>query len=80
MDYLLPTRAEVPDIESLLFEFPVDTNPLGVKGAGNAGIVPTHGAVANAVADALGAAGSRLVRLPLRAERVRELLRSEEVA
>jgi carbon-monoxide dehydrogenase large subunit len=66
MDYLIPTAAEVPDIEALVLEdTPSSLNPLGVKGAGEGGIVGMGGAVANAVADALRPLGVRLTQLPL---------------
>jgi carbon-monoxide dehydrogenase large subunit len=78
MDYLLPTLAELPEIESLLFEYPEPENPLGIKGAGNSGIICTHAALANAVADALGADVPALTALPLRANAVRELIRAGE--
>ncbi len=80
MDYVLPTMAELPEIESLVFEHPEPANPLGVKGAGNAGIICTHAAVANAVADALGAEAAPVVSLPLRASAVRALIRAGETA
>ena len=78
MDYLLPTLAEMPEIDSLLFQYPEPANPLGVKGAGNAGIICTHAAVANAVGDALGPDVPPLVSLPLRANSVRALIRAGE--
>ena len=78
MDYILPTMAELPEIESLVFEYPEPANPLGVKGAGNAGIICTHAAVANAVADALGPDAEPVVSLPLRASAVRALIRAGE--
>jgi len=80
MDYVLPTMAELPEIESLLFEYPEPANPLGVKGAGNHGIICTHAAVANAVADALGPDVPPVVSLPLRASAVRALIRDAETA
>ncbi len=79
MDYVLPTLAELPEIDSLLFEYPEPANPLGVKGAGNAGIICTHAAVANAVADALGPDVPAVVSLPLRASAVRALIRAGEL-
>jgi CO/xanthine dehydrogenase Mo-binding subunit len=74
MDYVLPTLAELPEIDSLLFEYPEPDNPLGVKGAGNTGIICTHAALANAVADALGPDVPPLVSLPLRASSVWALM------
>ena len=76
MDYILPTMAEMPEIESLMFEHPEPANPLGIKGAGNSGIICTHAAIANAVANALGPDAPPLVSLPLRAHAVRALIRA----
>ncbi len=80
MDYIMPTAAEMPEIESLVFEFPEPLNPLGIKGGGNSGIICTHAALANAVADALGSAALPLTALPLRADCVRALIRPGEAA
>ncbi len=65
VDYLMPTAAELPVIETIVLEHPAPTNPLGVKGAGEAGTSGMLGAVANAVADALGEAGRNVTSLPL---------------
>ena len=71
MDYLLPTAAEVPDIGVLVTEdAPTPRNPLGAKGAGEGGTAAAGAAIANAVADALGA---EPLRLPLTPERVVQL-------
>ncbi|MGH2850404.1 MAG: xanthine dehydrogenase family protein molybdopterin-binding subunit [Solirubrobacteraceae bacterium] len=78
MDYVMPTAAELPPIESLVFEYAEPANPLGIKGAGNSGIICTHAALANAVADALGPDAPPLTALPLRANSVRALIRSTE--
>lgn len=53
-DYLLPTAADLPEIEVIILEHPTPTNPLGIKGGGESGVAGTFAAVANAVADALG--------------------------
>src|SRR5258707_1146999 len=42
MDYLLPSLAELPEVESFWFEYPASNNPLGVKGAGSPGIICSH--------------------------------------
>ncbi|MDP6495319.1 MAG: molybdopterin-dependent oxidoreductase, partial [Dehalococcoidia bacterium] len=71
MDYLLPTAMEVPHVETLsVEECRSPWNPLGVKGAGEGGIVAAGGAIANAVSDALG---MEVTRLPMKPEYVREL-------
>ena len=53
-DYTMPTAAELPNMQVTILEYGCDDNPLGIKGGGEAGIVGSLGAVANAVADALG--------------------------
>ncbi len=71
MDYLLPTSQEVPDIDMLITEdAPSPVNPLGVKGVGEGGTAAVGGAIANAVADALGVV---VTQLPLNPQRVTEL-------
>jgi CO/xanthine dehydrogenase Mo-binding subunit len=71
MDYLVPTAHEVPDIQTLIVEdTPTRLNPLGVKGAGEAGVSAAGAAIANALSDALG---TEVLELPLTPERVRAL-------
>ncbi|MCS6891550.1 MAG: xanthine dehydrogenase family protein molybdopterin-binding subunit [Rhodovarius sp.] len=53
MDYALPRAEDLPAIEVDLIEVPCETNPLGVKGAGEAGAVGSPPAVINALVDAL---------------------------
>jgi carbon-monoxide dehydrogenase large subunit len=53
-DYLLPTACEFPHIRVIETEdYPAPHNPLGAKGAGEGGIIPVGGVIANAVAAAL---------------------------
>jgi aerobic carbon-monoxide dehydrogenase large subunit len=52
--YSLPTAAEMPPVMTAFVESPSPLNPLGAKGIGEGGSIGTPGAVANAVADALG--------------------------
>ena len=56
MDYALPRADDLPDIDVDLVSVPCETNPLGVKGAGEAGAVGSPPAVINALVDALGVA------------------------
>ena len=72
MDYLLPTSMDVPSIESVVLEeAPSPNNPLGVKGAGEGGIIATGAALANAVANALAPLGVEgVTELPLSPDRV----------
>ncbi len=78
MDYIMATAAEMPPIDSLLLEYPDSATPMGIKGAGNSGIVCTHGALANAVSDALRRYGVQVTSMPLRADAVRALIRAGE--
>jgi CO/xanthine dehydrogenase Mo-binding subunit len=68
LDYKLLTSADAPDIEAVFVENPASNGgPRGSKGVGEPPIVPTAGAVANAIAAATGA---RVRRLPMTPERV----------
>ena len=76
MDYLLPTSTDIPPIESIVLEeAPSPHNPLGVKGAGEGGIVATGAVLANAVSNALAPLGVQVTQLPLSLNRVREWIR-----
>ena len=70
MDYALPRANEFPDIEVELLEIPCASNPLGVKGAGEAGAVGSPPAVMNALIDALAADGVTAIDMPATPERV----------
>ena len=62
-DYLMPTAGDFPRIRVIaLEEQPSPNNPLGAKGAGEGGIVPVAGVIANAVASALRPLGRRAAR------------------
>ena len=66
MEYALATAADAPavfDIRHL--ESPTPLNPLGVKGAGEGGIMPVHPVLAQAVEDALAPFGVRVTRVPV---------------
>ncbi len=69
MDYLQPTLGDAPRVTVVIEEVPSTTNPLGVKGVGEAGVPAVAGAVVNAVEDALGTPGT-IVRVPLTPEYV----------
>ena len=74
MDYLLPTAAEVPPIAVDHVETPSPLNPLGVKGAGEAGVIPVPALFASAIDDALSPFGVRIREMPLHPCRLYELL------
>jgi carbon-monoxide dehydrogenase large subunit len=68
MDYLIPTAAEIPPLEIEHLAIPAPDNPTGSKGVGEGGTLAPPGALANAVADALGC---EFNELPLRPEALR---------
>jgi aerobic carbon-monoxide dehydrogenase large subunit len=74
MDYLLPTAAEVPDLEIGHIMSESTTNPGGFKGLGEGGAIGSHAAVANAVADALAHLGVKVTKTPLGPDDIFELV------
>ncbi|KAB2381301.1 xanthine dehydrogenase family protein molybdopterin-binding subunit [Actinomadura montaniterrae] len=77
MDYLLPTAAEIPDIEYGHVETP-SPGPGGYKGVGEGGAIGAPPAVANAVADALAPFGAEITSLPLTPETIVALVRGAD--
>jgi carbon-monoxide dehydrogenase large subunit len=76
MDYPLPTSRDVPAVEDVILEdAPSPHNPLGVKGAGEGGIVATGAALANAVSNALAPLGVQVTALPLSPNNIKTWLR-----
>ncbi|HEY1543080.1 MAG TPA: xanthine dehydrogenase family protein molybdopterin-binding subunit [Xanthobacteraceae bacterium] len=66
VDYLMPTASDFPSIHAVALEDkPAPHNPLGAKGAGEGGIIPVGGIIANAVAAALKSLGVQPHELPL---------------
>jgi carbon-monoxide dehydrogenase large subunit len=66
----------VPPIETVHLVTPSPLNPLGVKGAGEAGTIGAPAAIASAIEDALRPLGVKVTRLPLGPSRIRDMLRS----
>ena len=61
MDYAMPRASDMPAFKDAIHAVPATTNPLGVKGAGEAGTTAAIAAVMNAIADAIpGGAGAHL--------------------
>ena len=54
MDFLMPYATEIPHIDTAHLETPSPLNPLGIKGAGEAGVIPVSAVIASAVEDAEG--------------------------
>lgn len=70
MDYALPIAENLPDFETARTETLSPVNPLGAKGAGEAGTIGSTPAAANAVLDALKPLGIRHIDMPLTSEKV----------
>jgi len=75
MDYLLPTAKEVPTAKIAHMEVVCPLNPLGVKGVGEGGTIPSAAAFAGAVENALAPFNVTVKEVPLSPEKVRKLLR-----
>ncbi len=81
MDYTLPRADDMPDFEITLVEdMPCATNPLGVKGAGEAGAIGAPPAVMNALMDALAPLGVTRLDMPATPERIWRALREAQAA
>jgi aerobic carbon-monoxide dehydrogenase large subunit len=74
-DYLLPIASDFPQIRAVVMEtHPSPINPLGAKGAGEGGVVPVGGVIANAVASALASLNVQPHELPLSPARIWQLI------
>jgi carbon-monoxide dehydrogenase large subunit len=74
-DYLMPGADDFPVVRAIaLEEKPAPHNPLGAKGAGEGGIIPVGGVIANAVAAALRPLGVEPRELPLSPPKVWEMI------
>ncbi len=78
MDYALPRADTVPAIDVAFHPVPATSNPLGVKGCGEAGVTGALPAVMNAVLDALATRGVRHLDMPATPERVWQALREAD--
>jgi carbon-monoxide dehydrogenase large subunit len=76
MDYAMPRAQDVPMIQFTSEPVPSTTNPLGMKGCGEAGTVGSLGAISNAVSDALAQRGVTAVQMPFTPQRVWSWLRA----
>ncbi|HTT79164.1 MAG TPA: xanthine dehydrogenase family protein molybdopterin-binding subunit [Stellaceae bacterium] len=76
MDYAMPRADTLPDMLCETNPVPTRTNPLGVKGAGEAGAVGAMPAIGNALVDALSPLGIREVPMPATPERLWRAIRS----
>ena len=75
MDYALPRAADLPDLAVAFGEAPTHSNPLGVKGVGQAGAIGAPQTVMHAVLDALRPLGVTALQMPATAEAVWRAIR-----
>ncbi|MDP9841269.1 aerobic carbon-monoxide dehydrogenase large subunit [Streptosporangium lutulentum] len=73
MDFLMPYATEIPHIETAHLETPSPLNPLGIKGAGEAGVIPGSAVIASAVEDA---EGIRIDKMPISPSELFDLRRA----
>jgi CO/xanthine dehydrogenase Mo-binding subunit len=75
-DYLLPSSTDVPHIDLAHTVTKSPLNPLGIKGAGEAGAIPVGPLFAQAIEDALGLAGTgfEILEIPLSPARLWQLV------
>jgi carbon-monoxide dehydrogenase large subunit len=70
MDYAIPRAKDIPEYQMDSTVTPSPSNPMGIKGVGEAGTIGATPAIANAVIDALSPLGIRHLDLPLTPEKV----------
>ena len=75
LDYRMPTTLDVPMIEAVMIEVPNPRHPFGLRGVGEAPIIPPLPAIANAVSHAIGV---RMNNLPISPVAVLEALEAKE--
>ena len=78
MDYPMPKAEWIPDIEFRYQEVPSPRNPLGIKGAGEAGTVGAAPAFVSAVLDALSPRGVKYIDMPVTAHKIWSLLNDSQ--
>jgi CO/xanthine dehydrogenase Mo-binding subunit len=80
LTYLIPTSCDVPHLKTEHVEIPSRFNPLGVKGAGEAGAIGAPAAIANAIADALSPLGVSIQEFPLIPNRLWQLISEKSLS
>jgi carbon-monoxide dehydrogenase large subunit len=75
LDYAMPHATDTPDIDVVSHPVLAKTNPLGVKGCGEAGCAGGLASVMNAVVDALSVYGIKHIDMPATPERVWQAIR-----
>jgi aerobic carbon-monoxide dehydrogenase large subunit len=77
-DYAIPRAADIPRMVTARTVTPTPVNPMGVKGVGEAGTIGATPALVNAVVDALAPLGITHVDLPIKREKIWQLLHKSE--
>jgi carbon-monoxide dehydrogenase large subunit len=80
MDYAMPRAADVPSFVTAYHLVPATTNPLGIKGCGEAGCAGALVSVVNAIIDALSDHGVTHIDMPATPERVWQAIRAARSA
>jgi len=80
MDYAMPRASDVPSFVTEHHSVPAKTNPLGIKGCGEAGCAGALVSVMNAVVDALSEYGIRHIDMPATPERVWQAIKRAQAA
>jgi carbon-monoxide dehydrogenase large subunit len=75
-EYLLPGSTDVPRVEMHHMETPSPLNPIGVKGAGEAGTIPAIAAIVAAIENALSPFGVKISEAPISPSRIVDLVRA----
>ena len=73
-DYLLPTSTTVARADLIHRQSPSPFNPLGVKGAGEGGTIPTPAAIVSAIENALVPFGVKISECPITPKRIVEII------
>ena len=76
MDYTMPRADDFPAIQFKRNEVPCQTNPLGIKGAGEAGAIGAPPAIVNAIVNALSDIGVRHVDMPVSSNKLWEIMQN----
>ena len=77
MDYTMPRADNLPSIRFIRNEVPCTTNPLGIKGAGEAGAIGAPPAIINAVVNALSDYKIRHVDMPVTPNKLWRLMQAQ---
>jgi carbon-monoxide dehydrogenase large subunit len=74
VEYLVPSAADVPPMTLARTTTPSPSNPMGVKGIGEAGTIAASGAIVNAAVDALSGIGVRHIDMPMQPARIWQII------